>query len=338
ELWGGGDANGPAVDYKGPGWTSPGFCGGGWGPGCTIGTGNLYADYLLRGMTYGYDEAQHNNMALVRWRDYEFYAGDTWKINRRVTFNYGARWSIIRAPYLDDNKLAGFDPNVYAAETSASASDPCRGMILAKGGPDLCSTLGSSVTPPHFENRSLVKNNNHMIGPRLGIAWDVFGTGRFAIRAGVGQYFARDRLLAISMRSNNTPYGVSTGSVQTLDGPEAFGGSCTANVINSKCNGVTDPRHAGNADICVTQGCAFDVSLGGSPHQGLDPSQKQATSWQWNLTTETALWRNSKLEVGWVANRGIHLQNAYDANQIPAALRLHAAQLAVTGGSTNSLK
>jgi len=44
----------------------------------------------------------------------------------------------------------------------------------------------------------------------------------------------------------------------------------------------------------------------------------------------TALWRNSKLEVGWVANRGIHLQNAVDANQIPLADRLFAAQLAVT--------
>jgi hypothetical protein len=322
EYWGGGNANGPAVDYKGPGWTSPNFCGGGWGGGCDIGTGNLYADYLLRGMTFGYDEAQHNNMALVRWRDYEFYGGDAWKISRRVTFNYGVRWSIIRAPYLDDNKLAGFSPAVYAAETSASASDPCRGMVLAKGGPDLCSTLGSSVTPPYFENRSLVKNNNHMLAPRIGIAWDVFGTGRFAIRAGVGQFFSRDRLLAISMRSNNTPYGLSTGAVRTLDGPMTFlPGS--------------DP---GNENVCVTSGCAFGVSLGGSPHQGLDPSEKQANSWQWNLTTETALWHNSKLELAWVANRGIHLQNAYDANQIPVADRLHAAQLAVTGGSTNSLK
>jgi len=88
----------------------------------------------------------------------------------------------------------------------------------------------------------------------------------------------------------------------------------------------------------VTEGCAFDVSLGGSPHQGLDPSQKQSNSWQWNLTTETQLWKNTKLELGWVANRGIHLQNAYDANQIPAADRLEAAQISVTGGKTDSLR
>ncbi len=323
ELWGD-----TPVDYNGPGWTN----------GHGTGTGNFYADRLLRGESFGYDEAQHDNTALVRWRDYEFYGGDAFKVGRRVTLNYGARWSIIRAPYLDDNKLAGFSPDVYFAETSAGASDPCRGMVIAKGGPNLCSTIGSSVTPPPFENRSLVHSNNHMIAPRVGIAWDVLGTGRFAIRAGIGQFFSRDRLLAISMRSNNTPFGVSTGAARTLDGP-AGGFTPDVTIINAKnADGTPNPLHAGNATICSTQGCAFDVSLGGSPHQGLDPSAKQSNSWQWNLTTETALWRNSKLEVGWVANRGIHLQNAVDANQIPAVNRLQAAQLAVTGGSTNSLK
>src|SRR6266481_5397020 len=218
ELWAGGDASGPAVDYKGPGWTSPGFCGGGWGGGCNIGTGNYYGDYLLRGMTIGYDETQRDHTALVRWRDYEFYGGDTFKVSRHVTLNYGARWSLIRAPYLDDNKLASFSPAVYAAQTGFSASDSCRGMVLAKGAANTCSAIGSSITPPQFENRSLIHNNNHMIMPRLGIAWDVFGTGRFALRAGVGQFESRDRLVAISMRANNTPFGVGTGASRTLDG------------------------------------------------------------------------------------------------------------------------
>lgn len=326
EYWGGGNANSPAVDYQGPGWTSPGFCGGGWGAGCDIGTGNYYANYLLRGMVFGYDETQRNHFALVRWRDYEFYSGDTFKVSRRVTLNYGARWSLIRAPYLDDNQLAGFSPDVYFAESSAPAADPCRGMVLAQGAPNNCAAIGSVVTPPYFENRSLIHDNNHMIMPRVGIAWDVFGTGRFAIRTGVGQFESRDRLLAISMRANNPPFGVGTGASRTLDGT----------FTSSNNFAGSDP---GNQSVCSTSaGCVFGASLGGSPHQGLDPSNKQSNSWQWNLTTETALWRDSKLEVGWVANRGIHLQNVYDANQIPLANRLEAAQLAVTGKSTASLK
>jgi len=199
---------------------------------------------------------------------------------------------------------------VYAAETSLKADDSCRGMILAKGATNTCAAIGSSAVPPFFENRSLAHNNNHMIAPRVGVAWDVFGTGRFALRAGVGQFFSRDRLLGISMRSNNPPFGVNTGALRTLDLTNGPGGNC------------------------VTQGCITGIALGGVPHQGLDPSGKQSNSWQWNLTTETALWRNSKLEVGWVANRGIHLQNAIDVNQFPSVVRLQAAQLAVTGNGT----
>src|SRR6266699_1120498 len=240
ELWSGGDAGGPAVDYQGGGWSSPGFCGGGWGAGCTIGTTNYYADYLLRGETFGYDEVQRDNQALVRWRDYEFYAGDAFKVSRRVTLNYGARWSLIRAPYLDDNKYAGFSPAVYSAETSLPAGDSCRGMILAKGAVNQCALIGSSATPPVFENRALIHNNNHMIAPRVGVAWDVFGTGRFAIRAGVGQFYARDRLLAISMRSNNPPFGLGTGSERTLDGPSTWTQDVT--IINPT---MPDPNNPG---------------------------------------------------------------------------------------------
>jgi hypothetical protein len=312
ELWTGGDAQGPAVDYNGPGWTGPfSYCG--WG--CT-GTQNYYANYLLKGETFGYDETQRDSTALVRWRDYEFYGGDTWKVGRRLTLNYGARWSLIRTPYLDDNQLGGFSPAVYASQTSAPAGDPCRGIIIAKGADGSgCALLGSVLTPPQFENRALVRNNNHMIMPRFGFAWDVFGTQRFVLRGGVGQFASRDRLLAISMRSLNTPFGVGTGAVRTLDGPLI-------------------PQTAAGAD-CVTQGCIYGAALGGSPHQGLDPSPNQANSWQWNVTTETALGRDSKLELAWVANRGIHLQNAYDANQIPGADRLLAAQISVTPDSSH---
>ncbi len=170
ELWGPGDVGGPAVDYQGPGWTGNfAYCS--WS--CT-GTSNLYGDYLLQGETFGYDEAQADKFALVRWRDYEFYGGDTWKMGRRLTLNYGARWSLIRTPYLDDNKLAGFSPAVYASEASIAgitAGDPCRGIVLAKGGDGSgCAAVGSIVTPPQFENRSLVHNNNHMIMPRVGFA------------------------------------------------------------------------------------------------------------------------------------------------------------------------
>jgi len=40
-----------------------------------------------------------DGIADVRWRDIEPYFGDTWKIRRNVTLDYGFRWSFYREPY-----------------------------------------------------------------------------------------------------------------------------------------------------------------------------------------------------------------------------------------------
>jgi hypothetical protein len=66
----------------------------------------------------------------------------------------------------------------------------------------------------------------------------------------------------------------------------------------------------------------FDFALGGGPKQSIENNNHIANSWQWNLTTETQLWKNSKLEVGWVALRGIHLNSSQFLNEIKPADRL----------------
>ena len=42
---------------------------------------------------------------------------------------------------------------------------------------------------------------------------------------------------------------------------------------------------------------------------------------QWNLTFEQEVFRDSKLELAYVGNRGIHLLNYTDANPVPLAGR-----------------
>src|SRR5260370_24349819 len=67
---------------------------------------------------------------------------------------------------------------------------------------------------------------------------------------------------------------------------------------------------------------AFDVGPGGRDTQGLENNTNVGNTWQWNLTTETALWKNAKLELGWVATRGIHLNSSAQLNQIAPASQI----------------
>ena len=77
------------------------------------GTNNFYGDMMLKGETWGAQENARNVLADIRWRDLEFYAGDTWKMHPRVTVDYGFRWSFIPPEYMDKNDWSIFSPASY---------------------------------------------------------------------------------------------------------------------------------------------------------------------------------------------------------------------------------
>jgi carboxypeptidase family protein len=274
-------------------------------------TGNFYGDMLLKGMTWGGQENARNVLADIRWRDAEFYAGDNWKVSKRVTFDYGFRWSFINPEYMEKNDWSIFSLSAY---NPAAKGDPCNGIMLPKGGdPNLCSSLGSSVTPVISQYRSLRPSNKHLIAPRLGVAWDVLGSARFVLRAGVGQFFARDPVgFTLRAKSVNPPYGVSTNIYTSFDGPLVPG----TNVFDG--------------------GGGTNLAASGTPGQAFEQDTNLSNSWQWNVTTETMLAKNTKLELGWVALRGIHLTSASDLNQIRPEDRLAYIQAGIAGVSDRS--
>jgi len=283
------DANGNAL-----GKTTNGFA---WGSP----TGNQWSDTILLNAMWGVNENGRNPISDPRWRDTEFYFGDTWKVTRTLTLDYGFRWSFMPDAWLDDNKLASFEPYAYnpnlinPATGKPDVNSPCNGVVLAKGAPNGCAALGFPGGV-YSKNRSIVPSNYHLIAPRLGFAWDAFGHGKFVLRAGVGQFFTRDPISGTSTRlvGANPPFTVGVGPERTLDGPT------------------------------YTQGVNMNDfnSPGGTPTQSVQLSPNLANSWQWNLTTEVELYRNAKLELGYVGLRGIHLATYEDINQLPPQNRV----------------
>jgi hypothetical protein len=281
-LWGGAGYLVPgnsSASLSGPGfaWSSP--------------TGNQWSDTILKGVLWGANENSHNVISDPRWRDTEFYFGDTWKMTRTFTLDYGFRWSFMPQAFLDDNRLAAFVPSAYDPKLGTS---PCNGIVLAAGAPNGCQAQGFAGGV-YSNNRSIIPTNYHLVAPRLGFAWDVFGKQDFVLRAGVGQFFARDPISGTSTRlvGSNPPFTVGVGPERPLDGP-------------TFTNGVN----------------MFDYAVGGSPSRGLEVNTNLANSWQWNLTTEMAPSRNSKLELGYVGLRGIHLATYVDVDQLPPQNRL----------------
>ncbi len=288
-------------------------CNGGVSPACPNGsTGNTTgynpADMLLEGMAYGMGETDTIFTGKNRWHNYEFYAGDTYRVSNRLTVVYGVRWSFLPNPTLADNRYSVFNPSAYDASLGATA---CNGLLYAPGlGSNPCPAGTGGKAGP---NNALWNNNNHMIAPRLSFAYDPTGQGKWAIRAGVGQFFNRDRLYTLQESGQNAPFISNFNStngrfLDTLTQPVACAPTIT------------------NPDGCYSTGF-------GIPQIGNDTGNKMPNSWQFNLSVQRELWKDSVLEVGYVGNRNLHWEIRSNINDVPAADRLAYYQDAACPGT-----
>jgi len=73
-----------------------------------------------------------------------------------------------------------------------------------------------------------------------------------------------------------------------------------------------------------------------SPNYGKNPRGVTPNAWQWNITVEQELARNTTLEVGYVANTGVHLTSMYDLNPIPQSN--WAQSVFASGSAQNALR
>ncbi|MDE1163033.1 MAG: TonB-dependent receptor [Acidobacteriaceae bacterium] len=142
--------------------------------GNTLSNGNFLADFLIGDVQQFVQTSQQKNLNLYYWNT-DFFATDTWKTTRRLTLTLGIRFDHMGA-WQDEhgNGIAVFSKKYY--DNPVVAAFPG----LAWHGVD--PSIPNSGTP----------GRTFFYSPRVGMAYDLYGTGKTILRGGFGFYRSHD--------------------------------------------------------------------------------------------------------------------------------------------------
>jgi hypothetical protein len=209
------------------------------------------------------------------------YFQDDWKVTPRLTLNLGVRYDISFGPSELHDRHSSFDPFLTNAQTGGLG-------VLTYAGVNRPSTFVD-----------LDKNN---FGPRVGFAWDPFGDGKTAVRAGYGLIYTisevghtqGDNSSAFGF-SVDTPFQAPTGTPQ-----KAFQFSAGPSFLLQPLGADGGPS-------------AFrGFSMRYQDRAGLTPYMQQ-----WNFTVQRSLWDGWVASVVYAGSKGTKLFGGnYDLNQL----------------------
>ncbi len=276
-----------------------------------------FANALL-GNFNSYAEGTFRPYSHYRYTQVEFYFQDAWRLNRKLTLDFGVRF--YNAPQAHDDRFAitTFDPSLYDASKAAVLIRPFKNAAGKRVGVD--PRTGTEYPAPYIGlfvpgsgtyapgmvvggkgyNPRLYDTPTLAVGPRIGLAYDPRGDGKMAIRAGFGVFYDRPQ---------GNVYSGTNGQPPVAYTPTLYFGSIDTFL---QAQGAIGP---GNVN---------------APQVGKQPLPRVMN---YSLSVQRDIGFGTVVDLAYVGSSARHLLYAMNINAIPMYARLDPANKDATTGS-----
>jgi carboxypeptidase family protein/TonB-dependent receptor-like protein len=272
-------------------------------------TGYAYANAAL-GVFSSYIEGSGRPVQHLQQKNVEWFVQDNWKVSRRLTLDYGLRFYWI-PPLVDrDDRFAGFVPANYdpskrvkliqpqLVNGQRAGVNPVTGAVLPATtigavAPGAGDPFNGMVVPANVSSypRGLLNDRGVMFAPRFGFAYDPSGSGKMAIRGGIGVFYQRQGLVMINNFSTYPPL---------VTAPTIYYGTM--------------------ATLLSSSGVVFPTTVAGADRAGNMPT---VTNYSFSVQRKVGF--GTTVDVGYVGSLGRHLLWERNLNPVPLGANFNPA-------------